>query len=138
VILDEAQDTEPAQFFVLLEITRPAEASGSWIETHSDPPKAGHFSMVGDFQQSIYRDAGELEHYRKLHRSLTNTGAAEELTFSVTFRLDQAQLEFVNQSFREILNNTQGQVEFVELSPRPDVLPGQVIRLDLDDTVNLS
>jgi ATP-dependent helicase/nuclease subunit A len=138
VILDEAQDTEPAQFFVLIEITRPSEARGSWVETHSDPPRAGHFCMVGDFQQSIYRDAAELAHYRKLHRSFTSTGAAEELTFSVTFRLDQAQLQFVNKTFREILNKAEGQVEFVELSPRPDVLPGQVIRLDLDDAVNLN
>ena len=32
VILDEAQDTDPAQFSVLTEITRPVEASGRWLE----------------------------------------------------------------------------------------------------------
>ncbi|MEP7014801.1 MAG: UvrD-helicase domain-containing protein [Verrucomicrobiota bacterium] len=130
VILDEAQDTDPQQFFVLLEITRPPEAAGIWAEDHKSPPRPGQFSMVGDFQQSIYRDPADLARYRVLHESLVETGAAEEVKFSVTFRLDQTQLEFVNQTFGEILNNQDGQVAFVELNPRPDVLPGQVIRFD--------
>src|SRR5260370_10913442 len=96
-----------------------------------DPPRAGHFCMVGDFQQSIYRDRADLHRYRELHNHLTKTGAAEEVTFSVTFRLDRVQLDFINQTFGAILNNLDGQVKFVELNPRPDVLPGQMIRLDL-------
>ena len=138
VILDEAQDTEPAQFYVLIESARPPSARQTWTETIGDPPRPGHFCMVGDFQQSIYRDANELAKYDDLHQRLTGSGAADELTFSVTFRLDQAQLDFVNDTFREILNNTEGQVEFVELNPRPDVLPGQVIRVDFDGEIDLS
>ena len=87
--------------------------------------------MVGDFQQSIYRDRADLSKYRRIHETLLETGSAEALTFSVTFRLDTAQLDFVNETFREILNDRDHQVAFVELSPRPEVLPGQVIRLDL-------
>ena len=136
VIVDEAQDTDPQQFFVLLEITRPVEATGEWLQTKRDDPRAGHFCMVGDFQQSIYRDPADLNHYRELHRTLISTGAAEELRFSVTFRLDQAQLDFVNDTFPKILNNTEGQVEFVELSARPEILPGQVIRFDLGDDID--
>src|SRR5438552_8446877 len=86
--------------------------------------------MVGDFQQSIYRDPADLARYRELHELLVTMGAAEELKFSVTFRLDTAQLDFVNATFGEILNNQDGQVEFVELNPRPEILPGQVIRFD--------
>jgi len=148
VFLDEAQDTDPEQFFVLLEITRPVGATGEWIQTKRDhPPSAGYsaagprpgyFCMVGDFQQSIYRDPGDLNKYRELHRALISTGAAEELKFSVTFRLDQAQLDFVNDTFPKILNNTEGQVEFVELSSRPEILPGQVIRFDLGDDIDAS
>src|SRR6184192_4659920 len=123
VLLDEAQDTDPYQFFVLLEITRPGDATGEWLQTKRDPPRSGHFSMVGDFQQSIYRDPADLNHYRELHETLISTGAAKELKFSVTFRLDQAQLDFVNDTFAKILNNTGGQVEFVEFSPRPEILP---------------
>jgi ATP-dependent exoDNAse (exonuclease V) beta subunit len=140
VILDEAQDTDPQQFFVLLEVARSTEATGAWME---DPaglpgPRPGHFCMVGDFQQSIYRDPADLARYRALHEVLVAAGAAQELKFSVTFRLDTAQLDFVNVTFGEILNDQNGQVAFVELNPRPDVLPGQVIRFDFGCDVDLS
>jgi ATP-dependent exoDNAse (exonuclease V) beta subunit len=140
VILDEAQDTDPQQFFVLLEVARSKEATGAWIEDPAElpGPRPGHFCMVGDFQQSIYRDPADLARYRELHEVLAATGAAQELKFSVTFRLDVAQLNFVNATFGEILNNQDGQVAFVELNPRPDVLRGQVIRFDFRCDVDLS
>src|SRR5438876_3125705 len=141
VILDEAQDTDPRQFSLLLELTRPPAAAGDWLETKTDGPpspgygatgpRPGHFCMVGDFQQSIYRDRADLSKYRRIHDTLVETGAAEALEFSVTFRLDTAQLDFVNETFREILNDRDQQVAFVELNPRPQVLPGQVVRLNL-------
>jgi ATP-dependent exoDNAse (exonuclease V) beta subunit len=133
VILDEAQDTDPAQFSVLLEIARPPDASGYWLETKTDPPRAGHFCMVGDFQQSIFGDRADLNNYRKVHEALIASGSAEELVFSVTFRLDQTQVDFINATFRDVLNEENGQVRFVELQPRPDVLPGQVIRVSLGE-----
>ena len=105
VILDEAQDTEPQQFSVLLEIAVPPSAGFGMIR-----PRPGHFCMVGDFQQSIYRDPRDLQRYRELHESLVQSGAAEELKFSVTFRLDTGQLKFVNETFSEILNNQEGQI----------------------------
>ena len=138
VLIDEAQDTDPRQFALLLEISRPAKASGDWLEARGDHPpspgygeagpRPGHFCMVGDFQQSIYRDRADLSCYRQIHQTLVETGAAEALEFSVTFRLDTKQLEFVNDTFRDILNNLDNQVKFVELSPRPEILPGQVVR----------
>jgi len=131
VILDEAQDTAPAQFDVLLEASRPAAAQGTWLETQTDPPRPGHFCMVGDFQQSIYRKHSELKYYRQVHDALIASEGGEELELSVTFRLDEKQLEFVNATFREILNEENGQVRFVELRPRPDILPGKVIRVPL-------
>jgi ATP-dependent exoDNAse (exonuclease V) beta subunit len=133
VIMDEAQDTDPQQFFVLLEVARPADANGAWMDDPSASrgrPRSGHFCMVGDFQQSIYRDPADLARYRELHELLVEMHAAEALKFSVTFRLDTAQLDFVNATFGEILNNQDGQVEFVKMNPRRDVLPGQVIRFD--------
>ena len=132
VILDEAQDTDPAQFSVLTEITRPPDATGLWLETETAPPRPGHFCMVGDFQQSIYRDRADLNNYRAIHRALVRDSFGDELEFSVTFRLDRQQLKFVNDTFRQLLNDKNGQVKFVELQPRPDVLPGQVIRVSLD------
>ncbi len=131
VILDEAQDTDPAQFSVLTELTRPVEAAGRWLETETLPPRPGRFCMVGDFQQSIYRDRADLNNYRAIHQALLRDNAEGEVEFSVTFRLDQEQLDFVNGTFRGILNGENGQVRFVELQPRPTVLPGQVIRIPL-------
>src|SRR5215471_2665146 len=140
VVLDEAQDTDPQQFFVLIEISRPPETTGNWMEDPSSSPGPcpGHFSMVGDFQQSIYHDPADLAHYRELHERLVETRAAEKLEFSVTFRLDTAQLDFVNATFGEILNNQDGQVQFVKMNPRPDVLPGQVIRFDFGCDVDVT
>jgi ATP-dependent exoDNAse (exonuclease V) beta subunit len=132
VILDEAQDTDPAQFSVLTEVTRPPDATGRWLDTGSAPPRPGHFCMVGDFQQSIYRDRADLNNYRAIHGALVRVDPEAELEFSVTFRLDLRQLEFVNETFSEILNDQDGQVQFVELQARPDVLPGQVIRVSLE------
>jgi ATP-dependent exoDNAse (exonuclease V) beta subunit len=132
VILDEAQDTDPDQFSVLLEIARPSIATGRWLESRKAPPRPGHFCMVGDFQQSIYRDRADLNNYRAIHQALVSDDPAAELEFSVTFRLDQRQLDFVNATFCDILNNREGQVKFVDLQPRPDVLPGQVIRVSFD------
>jgi ATP-dependent exoDNAse (exonuclease V) beta subunit len=131
VILDEAQDTEPAQFSVLLEATRPPSAIGDWMKTRTDPPPPGYFCMVGDFQQSIYRKASELNYYRAVHDALVAEKNSEAVEFSVTFRLDEKQLRFVNETFRDILDGKDGQVPFVELQPRPGILPGKVIRVPL-------
>jgi ATP-dependent exoDNAse (exonuclease V) beta subunit len=131
VILDEAQDTDPAQFSVLLEMTRPPDATRRWLETKTDPPRPGRFCMVGDFQQSIYHDRADLAHYQRVHDALVASDAGEAVKFSVTFRLDQRQLDFVNKTFGEILHGAGGQVKFLELQPRPKILPGQVIRLSL-------
>ncbi|MFN2540906.1 MAG: UvrD-helicase domain-containing protein, partial [Chthoniobacterales bacterium] len=143
VILDEAQDTEPSQFSVLLEVTRPPDASGLWLQdqetarravaTESEaPPQPGHFCMVGDFQQSIYWQRADLKYYQAVHEALIADAHGESVEFAVTFRLDQKQLDFVNETFREILNEDAGQVRFVELQPRPNILPGTVIRVPLN------
>ena len=131
VILDEAQDTEPLQFSVLLEVTRPPEAKGLWLQDPHLGPRPGHFCMVGDFQQSIYWQRADLNYYRAVHDALISDKNGESLEFAVTFRLDQKQLDFVNETFWEILNNKDGQVRFVELQPRPNILPGKVIRVPL-------
>src|SRR5438477_8343550 len=131
VILDEAQDTEPLQFSVLLETTRPPEASGIWLQDRHLGPRPGHFCMVGDFQQSIYWQRADLNYYRAVHEALVADKHGESVEFAVTFRLDQKQLDFVDETFREILNDKDGQVRFVELQPRPNILPGKVIRVPL-------
>jgi ATP-dependent helicase/nuclease subunit A len=133
VILDEAQDTDPAQFAVLLEITRPPAATGAWLETRAAPPRPGHFCMVGDFQQSIFGARADLAQYRRVHDTLLASGAGEALEFSVTFRLDAQAMKFINAGFPGVLDGAEGQVDYVQLNPRPDLLPGQVVRCDLGE-----
>ncbi len=87
--------------------------------------------MVGDFQQSIYWKRADLNYYRAVHEALISDKNGDKLEFAVTFRLDHKQLDFVNEIFREILSNNDGQVRFVELQPRPNILPGKVIRVPL-------
>jgi ATP-dependent exoDNAse (exonuclease V) beta subunit len=123
VILDEAQDTDPSQFTVLLECTRPPDAPTA-------PPRAGHFCMVGDFQQAIWERA-DLAHYRSIHDRLIGDKAGEDVKFSVTFRLDRAHLDQVNTWFPRVLNGAADQVAFVPLNARPTVLPGQVVRCEI-------
>ena len=133
VILDEAQDTDPQQFSILLEIARPPAAQGNWLENRTDAPHPGHFCMVGDFQQSIFGDRADLRQYRRIHDTLIQTGAGQAVEFAVTFRLDQQQVNFINAAFPCLLSDTEGQVSFVELNPRPSVLPGQIIALPIAD-----
>src|SRR5260370_25378442 len=99
VILDEAQDTEPLQFSVLLEATRPPAASGLWLQDRHLGPRPGHFCMVGDFQQSIYWQRADLNYYRAVHEALVGDEHCERLEFAVTFRLDRKQLRFVSETF---------------------------------------
>jgi len=129
VILDEAQDTEPLQFSLCSK--RPVRGSERPLVADRHLGRGGHFCMVGDFQQSIYWHATDLNYYRAVHEALIADKYGESLEFAVTFRLDQKQLDFVNETFREILNTKDGQVRFVELQPRPEVLPGKVIRVPL-------
>lgn len=131
VILDEAQDTDPKQFAILLETARPPEARDRWLETKQDPPCPGHFCMVGDLQQSIFGDRADLRQYRRIHAGLTKTGAGESLKFVVTFRLDQRQVDFINTTFPHLLNDDADQVPFLRLRARPTVLPGQIVRLNI-------
>src|SRR6476469_4828280 len=131
VILDPAQVTVPLQSSAMVEVTRPPEAKGLWLQDRHLGPQPGHFSMVGDFQQSIYWQRADLNYYRAVHEALIADKNGESLEFAVTFRLAQKQLDFVNETFREILNNKDGQVRFVELQPRPNILPGKVIRVPL-------
>ena len=127
VILDEAQDTDPMQFHVLTEITRPPEVSGNWIDDGKNPPRRGHFCMVGDPQQSIYGERADLSHYLRVHERLKQAPGSDCLRFNVTFRCDQAVIASVNQLASPMLDGQEGQVDFVPLQSRPGVATGQVV-----------
>lgn len=125
VILDEAQDTDPEQFFVLLESAKDPEQPGAL-------PPPGRFAMVGDHQQSIYGRRADLAVYQKLHRELTTSDSGEESRFSVTFRCAQSVVDFVNSAFPNLFDGKGGQVDFVPLQARPAATAGQVVRVPIE------
>jgi ATP-dependent helicase/nuclease subunit A len=131
VILDEAQDTDPVQFRTLLELTRPVESSVDWFAEPAVGPRAGHFCMVGDPQQSIYGDRADLSFYQKVREMLKAAGG-EEVVYQVTFRCDQEIIDFVNCVGPGLLNGRDSQVSYNQLFPRPNVKPGsvQICRLE--------
>ncbi|MEP6821184.1 MAG: UvrD-helicase domain-containing protein [Chthoniobacterales bacterium] len=130
IILDEAQDTGPAQFGVLLEASRPPDAAGRWPNELRDPPPPGHFCMVGDFQQSIFSQHADLPYYRAVHEALVAAPGGETVEFSVSFRLDEKSIQFLNETFSKILNEEGDQVRYVPMHGRPGVLLGQIVRLE--------
>ncbi|MDR1906865.1 MAG: UvrD-helicase domain-containing protein [Puniceicoccales bacterium] len=110
VILDEAQDTDPQQFKLLLGIARPSMVVNT--DFFYNPPLPGHFCMVGDPQQSIYADRADVMFYQKIHKTFIENGTFEALHFSTTMRFGENIAHRVNQVFTHILNGKDGQVSF--------------------------
>ena len=129
VLLDEAQDTDPQQFDLLINSVLPEDQDGSWRDGLAPDP--GRFSMVGDKQQSIYGSRADLLTYRAVHDYLVRPGVGESLEFSVTFRCDEAIIRTANALFPAVLDNQNGQVSYVTLAARPNAGTGQVIRLEV-------
>jgi len=129
VLLDEAQDTDPRQFEVLLRVAGIAEAL--------EQPGTQNFSMVGDFQQAIYAPRSDLGIYRGKHDLISMEPRGTQSRLSVTFRCDRAIIDFVNRLFPAVLNNAAGQCEFIPLSPRDNAGPGQVVRWSCPDDLSL-
>jgi ATP-dependent helicase/nuclease subunit A len=101
VILDEAQDTDPQQFAVLVEITRsPGAAVGAWPGA-GEGPRAGHFCMVGDGQQAIYGSRADIRNFRRYVDAFRRKDGGELLSFYVTFRTPHRVIEFLNTGFPE-------------------------------------
>ena len=102
VILDEAQDTDPQQFEILVEITRPDGARrGAWPDDGGEPPRAGHFCMVGDGQQSIYGSRADIRNFVRHVEAFTGAAgsAGEKLEFVVTYRTPRNVIAWLNQGF---------------------------------------
>jgi ATP-dependent helicase/nuclease subunit A len=133
ILLDEAQDTDPEQFDLLLNCALPENEEGTWRDGVRVEP--GRFSMVGDLQQSIYGSRADLATYLAVHSYLTQPGVGESIQFSVTFRCDSAIINASNSVFPAVLNNANGQVPYVTLHPRPNAGEGQVVRLEVPSYV---
>ncbi|MDR1433291.1 MAG: UvrD-helicase domain-containing protein [Puniceicoccales bacterium] len=115
IILDEAQDTDWQQFMLLLGVSQANLRGGVATDGWKNFPDGGHFSMVGDPQQSIYCDRTDVRLYVELHDRMAAFGVATPLTFSVTMRCPEKITAFVNGRFPSIFSD----VKFVPLTSKP-------------------
>ncbi|MDR1233097.1 MAG: UvrD-helicase domain-containing protein [Puniceicoccales bacterium] len=127
VILDEAQDTDMQQFRLLLGVSQRNLREGISMDISKNFPEHGHFSMIGDPQQSIYCSRADISTYLTLHNSLVDSNAAHGLTFFVTMRCSEAIASSVNDRFQTVFDD----VKFVPLVPKPDCQHGEVEILKL-------
>jgi len=128
ILLDEAQDTDPRQFELLIQSVRPVEAPiDSLLVCAEGFPGGGRFCMVGDMQQLIYSQRSSLDTYRRYHGLLTDASrSGAELKFTVTFRCGKAVIDFVNEAFVRILDGKDGQASFTPLEPKDGASQAQV------------
>jgi ATP-dependent exoDNAse (exonuclease V) beta subunit len=122
VLLDEAQDTDKQQFRFLIGVAQHILHDGIATDIGENFPEMGHFSMVGDQQQSIYCGRADLKFYKSLHAELIKNNNARELTFSVTMRCPIEVTKFVNDNFSKIFQD----IKFVQLIPKPSAITGSV------------
>jgi ATP-dependent exoDNAse (exonuclease V) beta subunit len=125
VLLDEAQDTDPRQFEVLLRV--------AGLGVDSVQADGQNLCIVGDFQQAIYAPRSDLAVYRRVHNEISAGPRGTVSHLQVTFRCDRAITDFANSIFPSVLNNASGQCAFEELQPREDAGPGQVVRWTCPD-----
>lgn len=126
ILLDEAQDTDPEQFRVLIQMAQRPDDESDWFEGKPTALREGFFSMVGDPQQLIYPDRADITFYADVRKRLVESGG-RELTFHTTMRCSQEVVSLVNQVGPKLLHGEGGQASFVPLDARPDAATGQVV-----------
>jgi ATP-dependent exoDNAse (exonuclease V) beta subunit len=150
IILDEAQDTDPQQFAVLVEVARaPGAVRGTWPLAGGEPPRAGHFCLVGDGQQAIYGSRADIGNFRRHLEAFARGDGGELLAFSVTFRAPHAVIELLNATLPKAfgagrdhnvgpvsVENADApapllQVPYAQLAAGPGNVDGRVARLPL-------
>jgi ATP-dependent helicase/nuclease subunit A len=150
IILDEAQDTDPQQFAVLVEIARPPGARcGEWpAATGSGAgPRAGHFCMVGDGQQAIYGRRADIGNFLRHVDAFARGDSGELLHFQVTFRAPRAVIDVLNATLPAAFGSERAhnfgvppqagapmpflQVPYVPLEPGTRNVAGSIHRLPL-------
>ncbi len=100
IILDEAQDTDPDQFKILIALANKKcyEKIFENNDVSLDHRKFS-FSMVGDPKQSIYSDRADVNFYMLIHNKLVQSKLLHPLNFNITMRCSQEIVSFVNKKF---------------------------------------
>ncbi|MBM4386651.1 MAG: UvrD-helicase domain-containing protein, partial [Deltaproteobacteria bacterium] len=134
VLVDELQDTDPAQFDVIYAL---GEAPGSFSsELRNVRFSGGKVFLVGDPKQSIYRFRGaDIEIYKDMLSVIRKSGAFREFKIDVNHRSHKGILDIVNAVFSKEMEDDYspifpgpgkekpvegGEVEFFIPSKRPD------------------
>ncbi|MEO8864582.1 MAG: UvrD-helicase domain-containing protein [Opitutaceae bacterium] len=150
IILDEAQDTDPQQFAVLVELARPPDAArNTWprADGRGVGPRPGHFCMVGDGQQAIYSTRADIGNFSRHVDAFRRGDGGEFLEFQVTFRAPHAVISLLNTTLPDAFGKKREdnfglppaegapppflQVPYVPLEPGPVNQPGVVGRIEL-------
>lgn len=148
ILLDEAQDTDPIQFAVLVELARaPGTPRGTWPGKPGSGPRPGHFCMVGDGQQAIYGSRADIGNFQRHVEAFRRGDGGELLEFQVTFRAPHAVIDTLNATLPAAFGPTRPenlglppadgvaapllQVPYVPLAAGPGNEPGAVRRLPL-------
>ena len=126
IVVDEYQDTDPAQTEILLLLTAPEPASGDWKEA---VPTPGRLCLVADPKQSIYRfRRADVRHYEGLVARLVDNGAVR-VALSTNFRSAPRICEFVNEVMEPVFSrgpdgNPGAQVAYAPLAGHREAMPG--------------
>ncbi len=126
IVVDEYQDTDPAQTEILLLLTAPEPASGDWKEA---VPTPGRLCLVADPKQSIYRfRRADVRHYEGLVARLADNGAVR-VALNTNFRSAPRICEFVNEVMEPVFSrgpdgNPGAQVAYAPLAGHREAMPG--------------
>jgi len=133
VILDEAQDADPKQFAVLVEIARPRGAPpGTWPGGGGAGPRPGHFCMVGDAQQAIYSDRADIRNFQRHIAAFSQGDGGERLTFDVTFRTPRRVVRLLNGTLAGAFGPARGHNVGV---PPAEGAPAPLLQVDYEPLV---
>ncbi|MDE0528102.1 MAG: UvrD-helicase domain-containing protein [Truepera sp.] len=114
ILVDEFQDTDPLQAEILWRLAGEGDPAGPWHELAIRP---GALFLVGDPKQAIYRFRGaDVQTYLVAKRALAERDQTAILEITANFRSQAPILEYVNQHFEEMLDESQAQPGFTALS----------------------
>jgi len=104
LLVDEFQDTDPIQAEVMLLLTADDPKQTDW---HRCKPVPGSLFVVGDPKQSIYRfRRADIVTYSEVKRIIEENGELVSLT--TNFRSRKPVIDWVNETFKQILPSAAG------------------------------
>ena len=115
ILVDEFQDTDPIQTEILFLLCGDGKETENWIQR---PLRQGAVFIVGDPKQSIYRfRRADIKTYTTTRSQIESLSPGNKIEVVSNFRSASAIIEKVNQWFKGLLTEDQGQPGFSPLSP---------------------